>query len=96
MHALLNLSGCATKVLLLHPFRAKAAIFLLALPALVVCSRGLGSTSFSPGVQVGTIANASITEASGIAASRRNANVLWVHNDSGDTERVFVPGVAVV
>ncbi len=30
-----------------------------------------------------------VNEASGLAASRRNANVIWTHNDSGDTERIF-------
>jgi hypothetical protein len=35
------------------------------------------------------VTNPDIVEASGLAASRRNANVLWVHNDRGDTSRVF-------
>jgi hypothetical protein len=30
-----------------------------------------------------------LTECSGIIASRNNANVLWVHNDSGDSARLF-------
>jgi hypothetical protein len=29
------------------------------------------------------------TELSGLAASRANPGVLWTHNDSGDTERIF-------
>ncbi len=37
----------------------------------------------------GTLQASDITEASGIAASRQNKDVLWVHNDSGDTARVF-------
>ena len=37
----------------------------------------------------GNVLDPAVTEASGIAQSRRNANVLWVHNDSGDTSRVF-------
>jgi hypothetical protein len=69
--------------------RTTAITWLIAFSPLVVCGVGYASTSFLPGVQVGTIANTAITEASGIAASRRIANVLWVHNDSGDTERVF-------
>jgi len=36
-----------------------------------------------------TIGAPDIKEASGIAASRRDDNVLWVHNDSGDTARFF-------
>jgi hypothetical protein len=37
----------------------------------------------------GTVASDALTEISGIAASRRNRGVYWVHNDSGDTARVF-------
>jgi hypothetical protein len=44
---------------------------------------------FLPGVAVGTLNSASINEASGLAASRANAGVLWVHNDSGDSARAF-------
>lgn len=44
---------------------------------------------FYSGVQVGTVANSSLDEISGVAVSRDNADVLWVHNDSGDTARVF-------
>jgi autotransporter-associated beta strand protein len=45
--------------------------------------------SFLPGFQTGTIQNSLITEASGIAASRMNANVLWTHNDSNNGPQVF-------
>lgn len=44
---------------------------------------------FRTGQITGTIQNSSINEASGIASSRKNINVLWVHNDSGDSARVF-------
>ena len=37
----------------------------------------------------GILASDAIKEASGIAASRRVDDVWWVHNDSGDTARVF-------
>jgi hypothetical protein len=37
----------------------------------------------------GTVASDALTEISGIAASRRNRGVYWVHNDSGDSARVF-------
>ncbi|KAA3616324.1 MAG: hypothetical protein DWQ05_11335 [Calditrichaeota bacterium] len=40
-------------------------------------------------VDCGLIENNEITEASGIAASRKNANILWTHNDSGDKNRIF-------
>lgn len=56
----------------------------------------VGSASYSyalapyqPAVQAGTVTSSQIDEASGLAASQRNASVLWTHNDSGDTARVF-------
>jgi hypothetical protein len=56
---------------------------------LFVGREGIATPSFSPGIQTGNIQNAAVNEASGIAASRMNANVLWTHNDSGDSARVF-------
>jgi hypothetical protein len=44
---------------------------------------------YSSSRQCGTIANPAVTEASGIAASRLNDAVLWIHNDSGDEPRLF-------
>ncbi len=44
---------------------------------------------FGAGVSAGRIASSAITEASGIAASRRNAGTLWIHNDSGAGPRVY-------
>jgi hypothetical protein len=38
---------------------------------------------FSAGHKTGTIESPRINEASGIAASRKNPGVLWVHNDDG-------------
>jgi len=55
----------------------------------VFCDRSVAAPMFASGVAAGTMQNAIIDEASGIAASRSNANVLWVHNDSGDSARVF-------
>jgi len=40
-------------------------------------------------IDLGEIQNDQIREASGIAASRKNTGVLWVHNDSGDGNRIF-------
>jgi hypothetical protein len=44
---------------------------------------------FLSGVSLGNIDTASASEASGIAASRVNSGVLYVHNDSGDITRFF-------
>ena len=69
--------------------RASVQILLAAIAPLLAGRCCLAVTSFSTGVQTGTIQNSSITEASGIAASRKNANVLWTHNDSGNPAQVF-------
>lgn len=44
---------------------------------------------FAAGTKVGAVQSTAINEASGMAASRKNPGVLWVHNDSGDSARVF-------
>ena len=45
--------------------------------------------AFGPPRRVGTAAAAELVEASGLVASRAHAGVLWTHNDSGDTARLF-------
>lgn len=45
--------------------------------------------AFDPGVALGNVQSGSLTEVSGIAASRRFPGVLWAHDDSGDQPRVF-------
>jgi hypothetical protein len=48
--------------------------------------------SYDSGTQVGTVTASSITEASGVAVSRANSNVLWTHNDHNSTDstaRIF-------
>ncbi len=42
------------------------------------------STGYEAPVQLATLENQSINESSGIAASRRNKDIFWTHNDSGD------------
>jgi hypothetical protein len=39
--------------------------------------------------QIGTLGDPALVEASGVVESRAYPGVLWVHNDSGDTARVF-------
>lgn len=76
--------------------KAISRAFWLSLPIVaMIClgvvapSSGAEDPQFEPGVQVGAVEHDSINEASGIVASRHNLNVLWVHNDSGDSARVF-------
>ena len=44
---------------------------------------------FGPREEKGLIAADEISEASGLVASRQNTNVLWTHNDSGDSSRLY-------
>lgn len=48
-----------------------------------------GTPAFANGTNVGNVLVSGLTECSGIVASRNNASVLWVHNDSGDSARLF-------
>ena len=41
------------------------------------------------GKKTGQVAHEDLTEISGLAVSRRNRDVLWAHNDSGGSARVF-------
>jgi len=45
-----------------------------------------GCPSFQAGLQVGTVANNSLDEISGIAVSRKDSEVIWTHNDDGDAQ----------
>lgn len=45
--------------------------------------------AFDAGEEVGAITDPRIDEASGLAASWANPGLLWTHNDSGDTARLF-------
>jgi len=69
--------------------RANARILVIAIVSLLAGRCCLAVTSFSAATQTGTIQNSAIDEASGIVASRANANVLWTQNDSGNAAQVF-------
>lgn len=47
------------------------------------------SDGYSPPVQIASLENQAIKESSGIVASKRNTNVFWTHNDSGDGPFVY-------
>jgi hypothetical protein len=61
------------------------------LSAAVLYSADSGTPDFKflPGKRVGKVETRLITEASGIVASRKNPSVLWMHNDSGNSARVY-------
>lgn len=46
-------------------------------------------SSFGEVVEAGTLGRTDLVEASGLVASRAHPGVLWAHNDSGDTARLF-------
>jgi len=75
----------------IRPFAFLSLNLALLLPAIAARA---ADPDFLPGVQVGTVAAGAIDEASGLLASRANSGVLWVHNDSGDSARVFAVNTA--
>ena len=54
----------------------------------------LSGGGFLESQALGTVESPDINEASGMVASRQNADVIWVHNDSGDTARLFAMNTA--
>jgi hypothetical protein len=51
-------------------------------------------TAHAPGISfLGNLSDSSIREASGIAASRRRADILWVINDSGNEPLIYAVGL---
>lgn len=70
------------------------AVCLLALS--MMCALGQGKKPSPPRPPapdpvrlLAFLAEKAVTESSGLAVSRRNPGVLWTHNDSGDTARLF-------
>lgn len=61
----------------------KLCIYVMLALSTSACAMPIGMT------QAGSITAPTIDEASGLAVSRLNDNILWVHNDSGDTARIF-------
>jgi hypothetical protein len=75
--------------------RSSALTFALLLPLLIVVdtpaghAAGQACPSFGNVQQVGQLHKSSINEASGLVASRNHNDRYWLHNDSGDTARIF-------
>jgi len=44
-------------------------------------------------IDLGTLENSKIDEASGIASSKNNPDLVWMHNDSGDIAKVYGVGL---
>jgi len=65
------------------------AVSLVAALFTTTFAAGTDCPEFLPGQQVGTVQSPEIVEPSGLAASQKNRGVLWTHNDSGDSARMF-------
>ncbi|NQU24245.1 MAG: hypothetical protein HQ567_23435, partial [Candidatus Nealsonbacteria bacterium] len=55
----------------------------------LLLSRSAAEPTFANGVTQGTVIADDINEDSGMTVSRHNEGVLWVHNDHGDSARIF-------
>ena len=51
------------------------------------------SLAFTARADMGMVRNDKIDEASGIASSINNKNIIWTHNDSGDIARIYAIGL---
>lgn len=70
-------------------FLSSAAIFSGCTMGSSETVSGTRSTQYSPPKKVGSIADAEITESSGLIASRCQPDVFWTHNDSGDDAFIY-------
>lgn len=59
-------------------------------PKIVLANHvGVDSNNYKAPVHLVNLENQSIKESSGIAASRRNTDIFWTHNDSGDGPFIY-------
>ena len=65
------------------------AIFLLLVIFVSISNNGALLSGNEKPEDRGILQFSQINEASGIAASKKNIGVLWTHNDSGDSARIF-------
>ena len=73
-----------------HDLLFKLLIMLLIVGVAWVCIRiQMGGSLSGSHRPIGTVRHEDLTEVSGIVASRQNPGVLWAHNDSGDSARLF-------
>lgn len=72
-----------------HSAVVPALKFVYAAIMLGSVASSVAAPTFSNGANAGNVSVSGLVECSGIVASRNNANVLWVHNDSNDSARLF-------
>jgi hypothetical protein len=74
---------------MLRAAAGQRVLLAMALGVISSESRGNAAPTFGPALTNGEVNIAGLTEASGVAASRNNANVLWTHNDSGNPAVIY-------
>lgn len=75
--------------------RLRKYLFIICFCSLVMVEVGVSGEDkpvFGQRVDLGLVASPFINEASGLAASRADHNVLWTHNDSGDAPKLYAFG----
>lgn len=69
----------------LAPFFSALMIF----PLMASATGALSLESYAPAVKLARIKNESVTESSGLVASRTSPGAYWTHNDSGDGPFIY-------
>ncbi|MFQ5594251.1 MAG: metallophosphoesterase family protein [Anaerolineae bacterium] len=70
------------------------AFYLVARTATDASGSGVADCpTFMDEAQLGAVESSLLTEISGVVASRENADVLWTHNDSGDSARIYAMSI---
>jgi hypothetical protein len=66
---------------------------LVSLLICYICQRtivlGEEPIRYAPPVEISRLENKRVSESSGLAASRRDPDLFWTHNDSGDKPRIY-------
>src|SRR5688572_15906829 len=70
-------------------FRLTVIAAILAVTIGATVAHAQNCPTYASPTSLGTVQSSLITEASGIAVSRQHEGVLWIHNDSGDSNRIF-------
>jgi hypothetical protein len=83
----LAIFGTATLLLLLL-FGASLYYLLAGRSEAVQSNQSIGN-GYGPPVHLANLENQSVKESSGLAASRRNTDIFWTHNDSGDGPFIY-------
>lgn len=65
------------------------SLSLLTSISLILVADTARAATYAAGVKTGNLNNSAMAEISGLVVSRTNNDVLWVHNDSGDSARLF-------